>query len=142
MGVNLQQQDDGSLSLVGTDETSRGVFAVSSEYIATSVDKTFFVADRSYVVKNVSGRVTVAGTDASAVSAVVNKVPNGTAITSGTNLTSDTMDLKGTANTKQDLTLSTTASDLVLAAGDALAIDFTGTLTAATGVITVSLAPR
>jgi hypothetical protein len=37
--------------------------------------------------------------------------------------------------------LSTTASELVIAAGTAIGIDFTGTLTSATGVVTVALAP-
>lgn len=142
MGVNEVQQADGSMSFVGTDQTARGVFTASTEYTASSVDKTFFVADRSYTVKNVSVRVSAAGTDAGAVTLVVEKTPDGTAIGSGTNLSSDTANLKGTANTKVDLTLSTTASDLNLAVGDALSVNFTGTMTAATGVVTVSLAPR
>ena len=45
------------------------------------------------------------------------------------------------SDTIQSLTLSTTASDLQIAAGTAIGIDFTGTLTAATGVVTITLAP-
>lgn len=112
----------------------------TAEYTALSVDKTFFVAPRACRVKAITGRVTVAGADAGAVTAVVRKVPSGTAITSGTALHSGTFNLKGTADTNQALTLSTTASDIELAAGDALAVDFTGTLTSATGSISVGLA--
>lgn len=119
-----------------------GVVAASVEYLAASVDKVFFVAPRPYRVIGVTGRVTVAGTDAGAVTAAIRTVASGTAIGSGTLVHSGTMNLKGTANTNQDLTLSTTSADLDLAEDEALAVDFTGTLTSATGVITVFLAPR
>jgi hypothetical protein len=85
--------------------------------------------------------VTVAGTDSGSVTAVVRKVSSGTAIASGTALHSGSFNLKGTADTNQTLTLSTTPSDLIVEAGQALAIDFTGTLTSATGVISVFLNP-
>jgi hypothetical protein len=75
------------------------------------------------------------------VTASVVKASGTTAITSGTALHSGTYNLKGTANTVQSLTLSTTSGVTALAAGDRIGIDFTGTLTAATGVITVCLAP-
>ena len=75
------------------------------------------------------------------VTAVIKKAASGTAITSGTALHSSSYNLKGTADTIQSLTLSTTASDLQIAAGTAIGIDFTGTLTAATGVVTITLAP-
>ena len=61
--------------------------------------------------------------------------------TAGTALHSSTYNLKGTADTIQALTLSTTASDLEIPAGTAIGVAFTGTLTSATGVITVTLAP-
>lgn len=88
-----------------------------------------------------SGEITMAGTDASAVTAVIKKAASGTAITSGTALHSSTYNLKGTADTVQTLTLSTTASDLRIDAGTAIGIDFTGTLTSATGVVTLLLSP-
>lgn len=138
MTVNVVQ-DGVALGLRGTDGGAGSFMLPTAVYNASSVDLTFFVAPRACRVESVIGRVTVAGTDASAVSAVVRKVPSGTAITSGTALTSDTFNLKGTANTNQTLTLSTTASDLLLAAGDSLAVDFTGTLTFASGSVTVGL---
>jgi hypothetical protein len=144
MGANLVQAADGSASFdtnyPGQAANNVGFLPISSEYIASSVDKVIFVASRAYAVKAIRGRVTVAGTDGSAVTATVRKVASGTAITSGTALHSGTFNLKGTADTNQSLTLSATASDLLIAPGEAIAIDFAGTLTSATGVITVELA--
>ena len=142
MSVDLWQRPDGGVGLVGTDGTATsGFVGASAVYNASSVDFSFFVADRSYRVVGIRGCPDVAGTDAGAVTAIVRKVPTGTALTSGTALHSSTFNLKGTAATNQVLTVSTTASDLVINAGDRLALDFTGVLTSATGVVTVNLAP-
>jgi hypothetical protein len=119
-----------------------GFVNVNGEYNASSVDKVVFVAQRAYRVVGLVGRVTVAGTDGGAVTATLRKVASGTAISSGTALHSGTFNLKGTADTNQSLTLSTTSSDLDIAAGTALAIDFTGTLTSATGVFSFALVPK
>lgn len=125
----------------GAATGSGSPLAVSVTYNASSVDLTFYVASRAMLVTGITGRPTVAGTDAGAVTAIVRKVPDATAIGSGTALHSGSYNLKGTASTNQTLTLSTTGSDLLLAAGDALALDVTGTLTSATGTVTVSLLP-
>lgn len=138
---NIIQGSDGSFDIEGQDHTQAGFVNVNIEYDASSVDKVSFVANRAYIVKGIRGRVEAAGTDVSAVTAAIKKAASGTAIASGTALHSSTMNLKGTAATNQTLTLSTTASDLLIAAGTAIGIDFTGTLTSATGVVTVSLAP-
>ncbi len=141
MTVNIKQNADMSMGLQGTDGDDGGFLTVNIEYLAASVDKVAFVATRRYIVKAITARPTVAGTDASAVTAVIAKAASGTAITSGTALHSGTINLKGTANTIQSLTLSTTPSDLDIAAGTCIGIDFTGTLTSATGVVSVVLAP-
>jgi hypothetical protein len=141
MGCNLKQNPDGSTGLEGVDKDAGPITHASSEWTASSVDKVFYVAPRAMVVQTINGRVEVAGTDGSAVTAVIRKCPSGTAAASGTALHSGSINLKGTAATNQALTLSTTASTLALAAGDALAIDFTGTLTSATGVVTVGMCP-
>lgn len=138
---NLKQNQDGTLGIQGSDLGDGEFVKIDIEYLASSVDKTSFVATRRYVVKAIIGRVEVAGTDASAVTAVIKKAASGTAIASGTALHSGTFNLKGTAATNQTLTLSTTASDLEIPAGTAIGIDFTGTLTSATGVVTVMLLP-
>ena len=134
-------QNGKDIDLRGTDNADLGFVPVNIVYNASSVDKTDFVANRAYRVKSITGRVEVAGTDGSAVTAVIKKAASGTAIASGTALHSSTFNLKGTAATNQALTLSTTDTDLDIPAGTAIGIDFTGTLTSATGVITVSLAP-
>ena len=142
MAANLHPTDRGDTELAGVDGNGFGFVLVNMTYTAASVDAVYFVADRAYRVKVITGRPTVAGTDGSAVTAVVKKAASATAITSGTALHSGTYDLKGTANTNQALTLSTTDTDLNIAAGDCIGVDFTGTLTSATGVVTVSLTPR
>lgn len=139
--ASLIQGADGGIDVDGYDKTNAGFVFESVSWLASSVDQTFFVATRRMIVRSIAARVEVAGTDGGAVTAVIRKVPSGTAITSGTALHTGSINLKGTAATVQTLTKSATPSDLVLAAGDSLAIDFTGTLTSATGAVTVHLVP-
>jgi len=141
MSVDIKQNADSSLGLVGNASTGgEGFVPVTINYVAATPDCTFFVADRAYVVKAIRGRVDVAGTGG-ACTAVIRKTPSATAPASGTVLHSGSYNLVGTANANQALTLSTTASDLLLAVGDALSYDLTGTATSAVGSITVHLAP-
>ena len=58
----------------------------------------------------------------------VEKVPDGTAQGSGTDLLSSTISTAGSADTNAEGTLSTTAATVELAAGDALALVNGGTL--------------
>lgn len=113
---------------------------VNIEYNASSVDKISFVADRAYRVRSVTPRVTVQASSGP-TTAVVKKAPSATGIASGTAVHASTINLAGTNDTNQSIGLSTTTADTALAAGDALGVDFTGTMTAATGVITVVLDP-
>lgn len=144
MSVDIRQEADGSLGMVGAATTSTvsgsGFIPASIYYNASTADTSFFVADRVYAVKAIRGRVDVAGTGG-ACTAVIRKVPSATALASGTALHSGSFNLVGTATQNQSLTLSTTASDLLLAVGDALVYDLTGTATSAVGSITVHLAP-
>jgi PBP1b-binding outer membrane lipoprotein LpoB len=135
----IKQNLDQSAGFDGAGSPIGGEFVnVNIEYNASSVDKTAFVATRQYIVKSITARPTVAGTDGGAVTAVIAKAASGTAITAGTALHSGTINLKGTANTVQALTVAT--ADALIPAGTAIGIDFTGTLTSATGVVTVCLA--
>jgi hypothetical protein len=141
MSVDIRQAPDSSLELVGNASTGGpGWLPVTINYVATTPDCTFFVADRAYVVKAIRSRVDVAGTGG-ACTAQIRKTPTATAPASGTVLHTGSHNLVGTANANQALTLSTTASDLLLAVGDALSYDLTGTATSAVGSITVHLAP-
>lgn len=137
---NIRQNADGSLGIEGSANGEGGFVPVGLQYVAATVDGTFFVADRPYVVKAIRGRVDVAGTGG-ACTAVIRKVPSGTALTSGTALHTGSYNLVGTVATGQSLTLSTTDGALLMAAGDALCYDLTGTATSAVGNITVTLAP-
>lgn len=108
---------------------------------ATPLDQPFFVADRAYVVQSIVARILVVGSDAGAVTGQVRKVANGTALASGTALHSGSIDLKGTANTNQSLTLAA-APATSLSANAAIGLDVTGTTTAARGVISMLLLPQ
>lgn len=140
--INLKQADDGSMGLEGKDLGAGGFIPAQVWWVPTSVDTPFFVATRACKVVAITAIPEVAGTDGGAVTAVIKKAPSATAIGSGTALHSGTINLKGTAATNQSLTLSTTATDLLLDAGDRIGIDFTGTLTSAVGAVTVTLVPR
>lgn len=102
----------------------------------------FFTADRSLRVATIRVRVDIAGTDVGGVTAVIRKVPSGTAVASGTALHTGSINLKGTANTNQSLTLSSTPTDLELVDGDSLAFHLTGVPAVAQGAVTVVLQAR
>lgn len=144
MSVDIRQT--AGLEMVGDQDSTRnptatgGFITASINYNVPAADATFFVADRAYVVKGIRGVPDVAGTGG-ACTATIRKVPSGTALTSGTALHSGTYNLVGTVATTQTLTLSTTARDLLLAAGDRISADYTGTATSAIGAITVTLSP-
>lgn len=107
---------------------------------ATPIDTPFFVADRNYTILSAVCRPTVAGTDVGAVTAQLRKTPSGTSIAAGTLLHSGSLNLKGTVDTNQTLTLLTGAT-IVISSGNALGLDVTGTPTAARGVVSVLLIP-
>jgi len=114
---------------------------VSYYWDPNSADDTMWICvSRGWRVVGITACIEVAGTDAGAVTAAVKKAASGTDIAAGTALHTGTIDLKGTVNTNQALTLSATSSDLDIAVGTRIGIDFTGTLTAARGCVTVALA--
>jgi|GEM_PF-3161855 len=141
--VDLVQTDRGDLELAGVGGSGFGFLnAVVSYHPASNATNVAFTAARACRVKGILGRVQAAGTDGGAVTATVFKAPSGTAIASGTALHTGTFNLKGTVSTNQTLTLSTTSADLDIAAGDTVGVILTGTLTVATGGITISFTPR
>lgn len=116
---------------------ARATRCASTTWDANTVSKRFFTAAKPIRVLAIKPTVDAAGTDGSAVTGTVGKVASGTAVGSATALHASTIDLKGTANTIQSLTLSTTLTDLILSPGDSLAFVKSGTMTAATGCVTV-----
>lgn len=121
--------------------TNDGITPINFVYSAPD-DQYIAVIPRACRVKAISGRPYVLGSDGGGVTAVLRKVPSGSAIATGTVLHTGSYNLKGAADTTQALTLSVTPADLELAVGDALALDVTGVTTAARGTLTVFLAPR
>lgn len=136
------QQGTRGQRLLGDLATINGILEVTMRWDANIADTSFFVANRKYKVRLITARVDVAGIDAGAVTGAIKKAASATAIASGTALHTGTINLKGTANTNQALTLSTTDTDLDIAKGNAIGFDLTGTPTAAVGSVTVLLAPR
>lgn len=109
---------------------------------AASVDQHAYCADDAYYVVSVSEIHTVAGNDSGAVTADVVVVDDEKAPSdaSATSVLSSALNLKSTANTRVNATLSSTAADLNIVSGQQLSINFTGTLTnLAGGVITIRL---
>lgn len=137
----LKQNTDASMGIQGTDLDDGAFVFCDFQWNPNSLDSSFYVAPRRMIVKGIYARVDAAGTDAGAVTAAIKRAASGTAISAGTALHSGTINLKGTANTNQAITLSTTAADLDIPAGTAIGIDFTGVMTAATGSVTVAMAP-
>lgn len=135
--VNVGTKAAASFVVAGT---AGAVVATCLYGEATALDSAFFVAGRAYQVQSIIARPLVAGTGG-ACTGVIRKAGTGVAAASGTALHSGSFDLVGTINTNQTLTLSTTASDILLASGDALALDVTGTTTSARGIVSAVLLP-
>jgi len=113
---------------------------------ADQVDQAFFIADRAYQVVGITEIHAVAGNDGSAVNMQVTKDTGTNAPGAGadllTNNTNAGFNMKGTANTLQTGTLTATAADLVMAAGDRLSVDFAGNVATLAGtVVSVVLKP-
>lgn len=125
----------------GNSRTPYTVASYTWNAVNLAVSTAFFVADRVYTIRGIRGRIDALGVDVGAVTIAVRKVPSGTAIASGTVLHTGSLNLKGTDDTNQTPSLSSTPSDLVLAAGDALAVHLTGVPTTAQGVVSVTLEP-
>ena len=115
--------------------------AVSFVYDANVIDMPFWVADRPYVAIAVNARVLVAGTDAGAVTAQIRRVPNATAVSGGPSIHSGTINLKGTADSVQEMTMVTTTTSINFIKGNSLGFDLTGVATSARGVVSVLMLP-
>lgn len=109
---------------------------------AEAVDQYVFIADRAYQLVSSEEIHVTAGNDAGAVTADIVKCTGTTAVSSGTTMITTAFDLKSTAATTVSATLSATAANTVLADGDKIGINVTGTPTSyAGGVFTIVLRP-
>lgn len=138
-----ENPDLGGLTVNGTTVTTDVSYieAVNAN-IATS---TIFIAERPYQVLQVSEVHDAAGTDVGAVTIDVTKDTGTTAMGGGTSVLAATFNAKSTARTvvtKSGSTLAASNATLRLAAGDRLAVKFTGALTTLAGeCLTVYLQP-
>jgi hypothetical protein len=143
---------NGTLAVASADSLTVGGNIVSNESTASANISgllaatatnygVFFIADRGYTVTGISEVHSTAGSDGGAVTLSVERLQGTEALDAGDDLLGATkIDLKGTADTVQSPALTATAANLVLAAGDRLALLDTGTLTAVADVcVTVSL---
>ena len=146
MAINLKQNADMSAGLQGSDGDDGAFVVVTLNWSAiTNTTGAFLtvsgpVMKRRMIVKDITHVVDTTATNA--VTATLRKAPSGTALGSGTALHSGTANLQATAATPVALTLSTTASDLDVAAGSRIGFVISGAPGAAgVGAFTVTLAP-
>lgn len=117
-------------------------FHVSVPILAASVDSWAFIAAIPCQVVGISEIHSVVGSTSAAVKArkvTDTSAPGASAGATVKELATAAFDLTATINTTQTATLSSTASDLQLAAGDKIGLDFSGTLTGLVGVVTIAL---
>lgn len=118
---------------------------ITSELLAASVDKWVYVADGAYQVVLVEEIHSVVGGASAAVRprkilAATVAAP-GAAVAAGITELSAAIDLTTTVNTTQTATLVAVAADLLLADGDKIGLDFSGTLTGLVGLLVIHLKP-
>lgn len=134
MAVKFMRRSDNTVGSIPED------MLVNVQIDANTVDTNVFVATGPVEVVGVSEVHTVAGNDAGAVTLDVTKCDGTEAPASGVSVLNATFDLKGTANTVVDATLTATKANLKLVDGERLGINVTGTLTTlAGGVVTIRL---
>ena len=134
MAVKFMRRSDNTVGSIPEDIVL--TIPVDSGY----VDSNVFIATGPCEVVAVSEVHTVAGSDAGAVTLDVTKCDGTEAPASGVTVLNATFDLKSTANTVVDATLTATKANRKLVDGERLGINVTGTLTAvAGGVVTIRI---
>ena len=121
------------------DGTARNLapIVVTLQTTASGVDSPGFTAPFACkVIRAQEVHSTISGAGATLD---IKKCTGTTAPASGNTVLASVFALDSTINTVVDKTLSSTAADLLLAAGDRLAFDFSGTLTGLVGAITITL---
>ena len=117
-------------------------FTVNRTILASSVDEWVFIAPFACKVVSVREIHSVVGGAAAAVrprKITDTSAPGAAAGSTVKEITTASFDLTTTINTTVAGTLSATASDYTLAAGDKIGLDFSGTLTGLVGVMTFEL---
>lgn len=108
--------------------------------LGNKVTQAIFTAlNQAYRVRGIVVRPRTA--EGGVLTASFYKANSGTAIGSGTVLHTGSANLNGTADTNQSLSLSATAADLLIAAGQSIGFVPSTTISAATGTVTIELEP-
>lgn len=144
IGVALQAAS-GNNSVIEVYRFNRTYsYKVTAELLAASVDKFIHVADRPFTIKSIKMISSVAGNDAGAVSLDVRKItaagtalPGDAAGATVIEFLSAAIDLKSVAGTTVAGALSAVAGALNVAAGDKIALNFTGVLTSLVGLVII-----
>jgi hypothetical protein len=121
-----------------------GAKTLSLQLIPNMSSAHVFVADRAYRVVSVQEIHSVVGGASAAVQPrkiTDTSSPGSAASATVKELTTAAISLTTTVNTVQTGTLVATAADLLFAAGDKLALNFSGTTTGLAGVLTITLVP-
>lgn len=119
-------------------------FVVSKEILAATANEHVWIAPFACQVVSIREIHSVVGGSSAAVrprKITDTSAPNAAASSTVKELTTATFDLTATANTVVAGTLSATATDLQLAVGDHIALNFSGTLTGLVGTIAIELKP-
>ncbi len=107
---------------------------------ASTVSGNVFIANDAWVITSIEEVHSVAGDDGGSPTIAVVKCTDTQAPSAGTNMSTGTINPKGTAETVQTLTLSATAGDYTLADGNRIGLLVTGNLTSlAGGIITIHM---
>jgi hypothetical protein len=138
--ANITQGARGEAGFQGNLGYPDGFVNVTYAYDSGFDNKDIFVAARDFVVKSISVRPKVAGTDTGDVSMTVKVCSSGGTDTAGTALHSSTLNLKGTINTPQHATV-VSGTTAIINRGEAITLDATGTTTAAKGIVSILLSP-
>lgn len=130
--------DADGLTVGGKIVPQETIVPFHAQTAALMVDQSFFVAGRAYTVVGIDFVHAVAESTAATLRVQVTKDTSTNAPGAGADLLTNTsnagFDCKATANTVQNGTLTATAADLTLAAGDRLSVDFTASATELVGV--------
>ena len=125
-------------------EDDSAYLAIRTDLMAASVDKWMFVADRAYQVIGFREVHSVVGGSGAVVrprKVTDATAPGAAAGATVKELTTADIDLTTTINTVVTPTITATAADALLAAGDKVGLNFGGTLTGLVGELIMFLKP-
>lgn len=136
LAVNFAAVGGGGMVSSSTLDT----FSVTTDLMAASVDKWVWVAPQACILTSISEVHSVVGGSSAAVRfrKITDTSAPGASASGTVKELAASIDLTATINTVVNPTLTATAADITLAAGDKVAADFSGTLTGLVGHATLN----